>query len=405
MKKNKICVYTCITGEYDNLKDINKEKGIDYYCFTNNKNVKSNTWNVIYIEDKELSNVLLARKTKILGNDIVNDYDIALWMDAAVSFTKPIREFINYYLNDDDKFVAFKHGERNNIHEEMVACYRYDKESKDKIIKLEKFYKKEKYPDNNGLIESTVYIKRSNDLKVKETMKIWFDMILNYSHRDQLSFNYAIYKTGLKVKWINKKVFNNDWFKWYAHNKFDYVLEKYSIYFGYENEYHMENDFHGKYKIKNNTFIVDAIAPCDVSIFNIFISNIPCTLLKQTNFNNQKNKIKYYNDIDYLNGHLFYNSPAKIRIFSSLKKGDKIHIELKMHLLNREETYDFINYLNNFYGNKNAKELEKIEKLEVENKMLKSQNKESIDELNKILNSKSWSVTKPLRQLSSIIKK
>ena len=41
-KKNKICVYTCITGDYDNPKEILKlEKGIDYYCFTNNKKIKS----------------------------------------------------------------------------------------------------------------------------------------------------------------------------------------------------------------------------------------------------------------------------------------------------------------------------------------------------------------------------
>ena len=49
----KICVYTCITGDYDNLIEIkNKEKNIDYYCFTNNKSIKSNTWNVIYIKEK-----------------------------------------------------------------------------------------------------------------------------------------------------------------------------------------------------------------------------------------------------------------------------------------------------------------------------------------------------------------
>ena len=64
---NKICVYTCITGEYDDLKEIkNVEKNIDYYCFTNNKKIKSKTWNVVYIEDNELSNLLLARKTKIM---------------------------------------------------------------------------------------------------------------------------------------------------------------------------------------------------------------------------------------------------------------------------------------------------------------------------------------------------
>ena len=41
---NKICVYTCITGNYDNLIEINNiEEGIDYICYTNNKEIKSKT--------------------------------------------------------------------------------------------------------------------------------------------------------------------------------------------------------------------------------------------------------------------------------------------------------------------------------------------------------------------------
>ena len=106
---NKICVYTCITGNYDCIKEIkNPEQEIDYYCFTNNRNIKSNTWNVVYIDnDENLSDVILARKIKILGHPIINQkYDILLWMDGSVTFNKSIKEFINYYLGDDDYFVA-----------------------------------------------------------------------------------------------------------------------------------------------------------------------------------------------------------------------------------------------------------------------------------------------------------
>ena len=169
----KICVYTCITGDYDNLIEIkSKEKNIDYYCFTNNKNIKSNTWNVIYIEDKSLSNFLLSRKIKIMGNDIVNKYDIALWMDASVEFKKNINDFINKYMEKDDVFTCFKHGERNNILEEMSACLRFRKENIENINKLKEFYKKENYNYDNGLIEATVFIKRPSDKKVQETMKL-----------------------------------------------------------------------------------------------------------------------------------------------------------------------------------------------------------------------------------------
>ena len=55
----KICVYTCITGNYDNLKDvIVKEKGVDYVCFTNNREITSSTWKIIYIDDGILNNII-----------------------------------------------------------------------------------------------------------------------------------------------------------------------------------------------------------------------------------------------------------------------------------------------------------------------------------------------------------
>ena len=30
MKTEKICIYTCITGDYDNLHDVEKDEDIDY---------------------------------------------------------------------------------------------------------------------------------------------------------------------------------------------------------------------------------------------------------------------------------------------------------------------------------------------------------------------------------------
>ena len=35
-------------------------------------------------------------------------------------------------------------------------------------------------------------------------MEKWWDEIKNYSYRDQLSFNYAMWKTGIKNKYISK---------------------------------------------------------------------------------------------------------------------------------------------------------------------------------------------------------
>lgn len=338
---NKICVYTCITGNYDNLKEVNKESGIDYYCFTNNKNIKSNSWKIIYIEDNKLSNVKLARKIKILGHERLEKYNILLWMDAAVSFKKKIRDFINYYLDDKHDFVAFRHGVRDNIKDEAYECVKLGKETKENVFNILNFYKKNNYPDDNGLIESTVFIKRNSEV-VKETMKIWFDMILNYSHRDQLSFNYCIFKTDLNVKWINKKVFDNEWFNWERHNNLR-KIEKYRLYFGSEEEYDLNLDIQGNYSIKDNVYTIKTISPISADKFVIAPCHIRATILKEIKVNGKVIKnCDFISSYKYERYNLFFDENPFIVINKKVNKGDKLIIDLKMDILNDENLLDVI---------------------------------------------------------------
>ena len=132
----KICVYTCITGEYDDLHELEiKEKNVDYICFTNNKKIKSNTWRIIYINDKNISNHLLARKIKILGHPYIEkNYDISVWMDANIVFKKNVTEFVNKYLKDNS-ISFFKHYCRDCVYDEAIACLKKRKDSKKKYIK------------------------------------------------------------------------------------------------------------------------------------------------------------------------------------------------------------------------------------------------------------------------------
>ena len=37
------------------------------------------------------------------------------------------------------------------------------------------------------------------------TMEEWFNEIQNFSHRDQLSFNYVLWKLHRKIKYLSKK--------------------------------------------------------------------------------------------------------------------------------------------------------------------------------------------------------
>ena len=65
---------------------------------------------------------------------------------------------------------------------------------------IRKRYKKEKFPDNNGLIGSCLIIRKHNEKDVILQMEKWYEEIEKYSNRVQLSFNYIVWKTGIKFK-------------------------------------------------------------------------------------------------------------------------------------------------------------------------------------------------------------
>ena len=46
-------------------------------------------------------------------------------------------------------------------------------------------------------------------------MEAWFDELKCNSHRDQLSFNYVLWKNSdIKVKYLDKNIYKSEWFSW-----------------------------------------------------------------------------------------------------------------------------------------------------------------------------------------------
>lgn len=384
----KICVYTALTGNYDRLPEIkNKEKNIDYLCFTNNKNLKSKTWRIILVDNGDLDNHTLSRKIKMLGHPIIDkNYDISLYMDANVEWTKSITEFVNTYLKNKP-FASFRHSSRNCIYEETKECMRLRKDSKEKIKKTVGFLEKENFPHDLGLYEMTVFIKKHNDKTVKETMNLWYEMINNYSKRDQLSFMYSAWKTNLDIDPIDLKVWDNPWFHANIHTV-NNEINKARIYFGDDyKDYNFDYDIDVDYTVEDNTYSMKTRVLRDTN-------EIKIELTKGIIFQYKKLKIKgvKYDSIEYHNSTTLFKTKKSyfyergyIILKGDFKANEYITLSINLYLLSEEE--------------KNTVLLELLFK----NKDLNGQ----IDILqahsDKILNSKSWKITKPLRFLIKLI--
>ena len=77
-------------------------------------------------------------------------------------------------------------------------------------------YRKEGFPERYGLPQTNIVLRRHNDTKCVEVMEVWAEELRNNSHRDQLSFNYAVWKTGNSgsVCYLPKDTCNSRYFKW-----------------------------------------------------------------------------------------------------------------------------------------------------------------------------------------------
>lgn len=220
-REPKIVVYTCITGGYDNILEPSfVTPGVDYICFTDNMSMKTKRWKLrpIPTELAGYSKVKQQRGVKILAHRYLSDYDISIWVDGVVDVRGNIKDFLKPF--DFDTYSVFipEHPARKCLYKEIDACIKIKKLKGGEITLAKKQlerYRAEKFPENYGLVQTNVMIRRHNDQYSKDLMEKWWSELKDYSHRDQLSFNYALWKcTPKKFKYLIKTTCNSKTFNW-----------------------------------------------------------------------------------------------------------------------------------------------------------------------------------------------
>lgn len=384
---DKICVYTCITGDYDNLNEVlYPEKNIDYICFTNNKKIKSRTWKIIYISDDSLNDVKLARKIKILGHPYIQDnYDISIWVDGAFYFNTNVSKFLNDFC-DFDKYSMFipRHSVRDCIYDEAIACYQGRKESKDIIQKGINFLEKNNYPHHTGLVESGVIVRKHNDIQVIKVMNDWFNVIKKFSKRDQLSFNYCAYINNFDFKYIEINIYNNDYFLSCPHNSRKKIKD-FRAYFDNGKKYDWNNDVQDNYVINKNIYNAYIHIPINSKRIEFEISALDAMYLKNVKIDyKNETSYSYYNVISASSGYMYIFNDSKMYINGDFIKGATIKISLTLVPLSDEELLILIDRMNYYFNQKNKVMSEKISSIE---------------------NSGTWIIMKPIRKFLKFIRK
>lgn len=207
MRTFKGICYTVLCGDYDNLKNPKVvTPGWKYVCFTDQDNVKSDIWEIRELPTKyeeSLSQIKKQRVVKIAPHQYIpdyNEYEVSVYVDASVLIKTDLNTFINSLIeeNNDFEICITKHPIRNCIYKEEKTVVAVKKDVKEITEPQIEKYRKEGFPENYGLNETNVIIRFKSE-KVNQIMDDWMAELVEHSHRDQLSFNYVLWKHNYKI--------------------------------------------------------------------------------------------------------------------------------------------------------------------------------------------------------------
>ena len=221
--QSKRVIYTCITGNYEPIMSPScVDKNFDYVCFTDNMNQYSSVWQLRPIPDelKSLSPVKQQRVIKICPHKYLSDYDESLWVDGNIDVLGNISEFVRIYCSKPDKSIFIRrHPNRKCIYTEAKTCISIRKDTAEHVNPQIEKYKAEDFPKNCGLVETgIIYLKHNIDY-CKKIMDLWAEELIQGSHRDQLSFNYVLWKLGSDgFEYLDSSLLKSKYFKLYSHS-------------------------------------------------------------------------------------------------------------------------------------------------------------------------------------------
>jgi hypothetical protein len=136
-------------------------------------------------------------------------------MDGNARLVVPAKVVIDEWLKDADMALC-KHHARDCIYDEGELCARYKLDDPGTIYEQLDTYRKAGFGEHHGMGECTVLVRR-HTAKVEEFNNTWWSEFCRHSCRDQVSFAYAVDRSGIKVNYIEPSIYKHPYFKLQSH--------------------------------------------------------------------------------------------------------------------------------------------------------------------------------------------
>lgn len=199
---DRIAVYTCVTGGYDDAREpLVTEDNCDYYFISDRVYAGSGVFRQLCTKDivpgTINGNAEKNRWCKMYGHKIFKAYKYSIYMDGSVTLKKPISHYVDQIGSTG--IAIHKHPVRNCIYEEgmrLIVGGMNNINYKD-IRRQMLEYLKGGMSREYGLFECTMLVRDHTNSRGNQIMEQWFDEYMRGVKRDQLSLTYILWKNGI----------------------------------------------------------------------------------------------------------------------------------------------------------------------------------------------------------------
>lgn len=220
----KLAIYTVLIGTKEELNNplhylgtaANSDLELDFICFTDNPNLTSPIWNIRLIKSTPIPPEKLSRQPKALPHRLLPDHEFSLYIDNTVVF-KRLPCLADIGDPTGAVFKAFRHPWRSCPLDEADIVVKSGLDQADTVAAQIAFYNRYDPLENiRQLTAGTVLLRRHHHPDIIKFGELWWEQILLFSKRDQLSLDFCARAAGCVIAYFDGDKTNNDLFVWPA---------------------------------------------------------------------------------------------------------------------------------------------------------------------------------------------